>query len=177
MCYACPAQVTVSEVRSQVGRFAAFFIAARILPSLALGIAIRMIAHLAQNAEFHAALGTMRAQEIADATFVQVSDYAREFHPVPNPDAIPGLESATVADRMQVMELFNKVMSALADAEQNLSNPLCAAFLCLSDLMFETGINPPTDEQFQTALDSAVFQFNAEKMFANPDNYGAGYDN
>jgi hypothetical protein len=166
MCHACKTPVETFAVLSAVDLFAQLLQFLGLNASVNLGIAIRVIARLAQDGKWNELMARIdsgdvsassEAETYGEATFAQMRDYARDF---------PLVTDEMIVDS-KVRDNYSAVLQGLAMAQAPLSNELTAGMLALSEMMLESPIEPPTRELVASAVDTAVFLTNAQKDSGN----------
>lgn len=162
MCFHCQNLVEKENVLKAIGVFTQLLAALGLAPSVNLGIALRVLARLAQNGEWQALMSRIddgdesaasEAETFGEATFQQMLDYARDFPTV----------KASMVDYDAVRDNYSAVLHGMAITQAPLSNELTAAMLALSDMMFESPTEPLTKAMMDDAIETAVFLTNAQK--------------
>lgn len=167
MCCLCSDKVTEASVYAEVARFSRIFIGADVPASVPVAIAMRVIVTIAQSRDAYHQIQELQASPEMVGTIVsdfidEAIDYARTFN------------SDVEIDVKDIRRHYVVLTRALSLVGIEIDNSLSVAWLSMADSIL---CKANDDESVKQLVAYQVELFNAEKeAFADPDNYGAGFD-
>lgn len=168
MCCLCSDRVTAQGVYQEVGHFSRIFNAADVPPTVNVAIALRVIVQIAQSRDAYRTVVEQHGSAIEVDGLV--SDYIYESIDYAN--TFESVDSKAI-DAVEIRRVYVVFTRALSLCEIAVSNTVSVAFLAMSDALLS---KVKEDAAVNEIVESHVMMFNAEKDYADPSNYGAGFD-